>query len=174
MFTSLALGLLARLCAACAHDTVERGAGALGLLAYGLGIRRKVVRANLDMVFNGTFRLPPRRRRQIMRQCYATMGANFLGLFHLGLRPESALSRVEVAAPLHLQRLTATHQSIIWQTAHLGCWDVGAAQLAAVNGPVQVYAKPQHNADADKQINVMRERLGFPFYSPPMAIAVAR
>ena len=60
-----------------------------------------------------------------MRQCYATMGANFLGLFHLGQRPESALSRVEVAAPLHLQQLTAAHQSIIWQTAHLGCWDVG-------------------------------------------------
>ena len=26
---------------------------------------------------------------------------------------------------------------------------------------MQVYAKPQHNADADKQINIMRERLGF-------------
>ena len=29
MFTTLALGLLSRLCAACAHDTVERGAAAL-------------------------------------------------------------------------------------------------------------------------------------------------
>ena len=91
--------------------------------------------------------------------CYH--GGKFHRLFHLGQRPEHALSRVEIAAPQHLQRLVARHPSIIWQTAHLGCWDVGAAFLAAVNGPVQVYAKPQHNLEVDKQINIMRERLGF-------------
>ena len=161
MLTTLALRFLARATGACAHDTVERCAAALGVIAYELGIRRGVVRRNLDLVFQGAFSLAPRRRRQVMRQCYASMGANFIGLFHLGQRPANALTHVEVAAPRHLQRVVDQYQSIIFQTAHLGCWDVGAAFLAHIKGPVQVYAKPQHNEAADKQINIMRERLGF-------------
>ena len=89
------------------------------------------------------------------------MGADFIGLFHLGQRPEGALDQVEVAAPQHLNRLVSQHPAIIWQTAHLGCWDVAAAFMASVNSPLQVYAKPQSNREVDDQINHLRERLGF-------------
>lgn len=161
MLTRLALHLLSRVAAACGLDALERAAAAGGQLAYGLGIRRSVVRHNLHQVYGR--RLSDRQRRRVMRQSYATVAANFIALFHVGRRGGAQHGEITVVAPTHLASLLGQGggSGIIWQTGHLGNWDLGAALIGYYDGPFQVYAKPQANAEADAVINGLREALGF-------------
>ena len=69
-------------------DTADRLGGALGVLAYHLGIRRRVVRQTMRLGLPGW---PGPRRRDEARRSYATMGANFLQLFAAASKPERAL-----------------------------------------------------------------------------------
>ncbi|TVR44297.1 MAG: hypothetical protein EA402_07510 [Planctomycetota bacterium] len=158
MTTAMLLHLCARVAGACAADTVDRIGGALGLLAWALGLRRQVASQTLSIALGP---LSHYRRRRLLRRAYATMGANFLGLLYVGARGPAVLQGVEIAAPQHFQQQVARHPGVVWVTPHLGNWDIGAAVLAAAHGRLQVYARPQGGVVFNAWVTQLRESLGF-------------
>lgn len=137
-----------------AVDTADRAGAALGLLAFHLGIRRRVVRSNLRRALG----LSAMARRRVARQAYATMGANFLALAAArgGLRG----CHLEVVNPAWCRHLQARHGGCVFLTLHLGCWDLAAHAAARFWPRVLVYATAQHDPAADACIDRCRTDLG--------------
>ena len=64
--------------AALRFETAERLGGALGILAYYLGVRRKVVADQMRICLP---HLSVRQRRMAAKRCYASIGANAFSIF---------------------------------------------------------------------------------------------
>ncbi len=139
-----------------AGDTAGRVGGGLGVLAFYLGIRRRVA--------SGVFRdagLPhhPTRRRDLIRRSYATMGANFLELWTVG-GPDGPERHIRTLAPGWHALVHRRHPGCAFLTAHLGTWDMGAAGVRQFVPRFLAYAKAQHNPAVDRLVNAQRERTG--------------
>ena len=86
----LLFALLNRLAA----DTACRLGGTLGVLAWRLGLRRRVVNEQLSACLG----LRGEARAQVARRCYASMGANFLQVWTTG-GPDGPERHAEAAFP---------------------------------------------------------------------------
>jgi lauroyl/myristoyl acyltransferase len=135
--------------------TADRCGGALGVAAFHLHIRRRVAADTIQRCLG--LRGPARAR--ILRRSYASMGANFLGLFTAGRASGWPLG-AEQLNPLATAAWLRTHPAMVCVSGHLGVWDLGACLLARVAGRVIGYAKPQHDPATDEIINACRDRLG--------------
>jgi KDO2-lipid IV(A) lauroyltransferase len=147
--TRFLLGLIARL----AGDTAGRVGAGLGLLACALGIRRRVVDANLARL---GLRGPARRAARA--RSYATIGANFLELWAIGgvHGPEHG---VELMNPRWLKQLHRRQPGFVLVSPHLGSWDMAVGGVAPAIGGVDVYAKPLHDPVIDGLTNAQRLKL---------------
>jgi KDO2-lipid IV(A) lauroyltransferase len=150
--TSVALGALNRLAA----DTAARVGGGIGVLAWRIGVRRRVV----SEVLERTLGLQGVERQRIARRSYATMGATFLELWTVG-GPSGPEDGLRVLAPRWMALIHRRHPACAYVTPHLGAWDVGAYGTARVAGTLFAYAKAQHSPEVDRLTNVQRERLGY-------------
>ncbi|TVR15743.1 MAG: hypothetical protein EA401_02315 [Planctomycetota bacterium] len=156
MWSQMSLTVLSRILAACAPDTVDRWAGMLGSVAFHLGIRRRVVQENLRIVFDGTVHAS--RRRDMGRRSYCSIAASLLAVVHWGRRG-GAKHVVQVMCPAYMQMLAQRYPAVVLLASHMGVWDLAAATVTRY-WPLQAYATPQHNPDADAWINAQREALG--------------
>jgi KDO2-lipid IV(A) lauroyltransferase len=137
-------------------DAAGRAGAALGVLAFHLGLRRRVVADNLGRALG----LRGAARRAIGRRAFASMGANFLELWTFGhphAGPERGMRRLN---PLWQELMHRRHPGAVFLALHLGSWDVAAGSMAAVSGPFLVYAKAQRNAPLDAMVNRQRARAG--------------
>jgi Kdo2-lipid IVA lauroyltransferase/acyltransferase len=147
----IVLGALSRL----SGVTAARLGGSLGVLAFHIGLRRRVVRDNLRQ----TLSLRGPARRAAARQSYATIGANFLELLTVGNGNGPELG-VETLMPAWVERLRQDQRGLIMLTLHLGTWDMAGYFTSRWFGPTIVYAKEQHNAVVDDILNRQRRRAG--------------
>jgi len=108
-------------------DTADRAGAALGVLVFHLGLRRKVVSANIAL----TLGVRGVTRRDIARRSYATMGANFLSIWTFG-GPHGPQSGVRWLNPLWMAHLQRVSPGRVMLSPHLGSWDV-AGMAAAVH-----------------------------------------
>lgn len=138
-----------------AADSADRAGAALGVLCFHLGLRRRVVSANLARALG----LSGPRRRAIARRSYATMGANFLNVWTFG-HPAGPEAGVEWMAPSWVAQLQRRHPGRVMLTLHLGAWDVAGHAGATLSGKVLVYAKAQHDPLLDDELNRARTRAG--------------
>ena len=145
------LGQLGRLSA----TTADRLGGTIGVLAWRLGVRRRLSGELLTRCLGVT---GPARAR-LVRRSYATMGANFLALWTVG-GPEGVERSLTVLNPTWLRLMLKRHPAVLFLTPHLGSWDLGAHAIAKATGRIVAYAKPQHNAEVDALINAKRAALG--------------
>lgn len=148
--------LFLRLLNGMAADTACRAGGALGVLAWRLGIRRRVVNEQLG----GILGLRGQARKRVSRRCYATMGATFLELWTIG-GPDGLERNVRLLNPRWMARVAARHPACVFVTPHLGSWDGGARGLAISVPKLLTYAKAQHSAEVDALTNRQRERMGY-------------
>jgi KDO2-lipid IV(A) lauroyltransferase len=151
VLTDLALRLLNRLAA----DTACRVGGGLGVLAWRLGVRRRVAAQQLTACLG--VRGPARAR--ILRRAYASMGAQFLQIWTIG-GPASPVEAVRFLNPGWVAHLTRRHRGIVFLTGHLGDWDMGAHAMARQRDELLVYAKAQHNPALDARLNAQRAKAG--------------
>lgn len=138
-----------------AADTACRVGGALGVLAWRLGIRRRVVRAQLAACLGvrGT------ARARLARRAYAHIGAQFLAVWTIG-GVEGPERGVRVLTPRWLALLARRCPAAVFVTAHLGDWDMAAHALAHHWPRVLVYAKALHDPPLDAALNERREAAG--------------
>lgn len=147
--------LFIRALSALAADTACRVGAGLGVLAFHLGVRRKVASRNLTACLG----LRGRERARVLRRSYATMGAAFFEVWTIG-GPAGPEHTVTVANPLWLKHVRQKYRSGVFISAHLGSWDLGAHSMTRDGSEVAVYAKAQHNAYLDAALNRARGRAG--------------
>jgi lauroyl/myristoyl acyltransferase len=138
-----------------AADTACRLGGTLGVLAWRLGVRRRVVNAQLTSCMG----LRGVARAQVARRSYATIGANFLQVWAIG-GPDGPERHITVLNPTWIRRVNTLHPSAVFLTAHLGDWDMSALSLTQFLDEVLIYAKAQHNVVMDKLLNQRRSATG--------------
>lgn len=146
---------LLRLCNRLAADTASRLGGGLGVLAFHLGIRRRMAQRALTE----TLGLRGPARRAVLRRSYATMGAAFVELFTVG-GPDGIERHLHYAAPTWQARIHRLHPGGIFITPHLGNWDMAGASQRRYCSRVLAYAKAQHNPEVDAFVNDLRHRAG--------------
>lgn len=136
--------------------------GALALLAYGVGVRRRVVMENLARAFPDW---PPARRRRIARQAYRNLGRTFAELFALNALTPEALDRLVdgVEGAEHIDALPGegTRRPCVVVTGHVGNWELMGAFFARQGYRLKVLAKPMHNPRTEAAVAATRREIGF-------------
>ncbi|MFW5846371.1 MAG: lysophospholipid acyltransferase family protein [Planctomycetota bacterium] len=149
------IALVAHALGRLAPDTAARMGAALGILAWRLGLRRRVVCDNLLR----TLALRGWQRRDVARRCYASVGATLMQLGSIGARGVEELS-ITAMNP-HWQELVARrHPGAVLLTLHQGSWDINGWAMARRFPRLLAYATAQATPAVDAWINACRARLG--------------
>lgn len=138
-----------------AADTACRLGGTLGILAWRLGLRRRVVREQ----FESCLGVRGWRRAELMRRAYASTGAQFLQVWTIG-GPDGPERHLQVLNPGWIRHIVGRHPGAVYITAHIGDWDMGAHGMTRFLPEMLAYAKAQHNDGMDPLLNRQRQATG--------------
>lgn len=138
-----------------AADTACRVGGSLGVLAWRLGVRRRLVSRTMEQ----TLGLRGALRARLARRSYATMGANFLEIWTAG-GVDGVERHAWPANPLWAKHVQATNPNLVLATLHMGSWDGALIGGRASWTRVLAYAKAQHNEAMDALLNERRAITG--------------
>lgn len=147
--------ILLRLLQSLSAETATRLGAWLGVLAWRLGIRRRMVNSYLG----NTLGISGPTRATYSRQAYATMGANFIEIWTAG-GPDGIERHALPANPAWMRRVQARHPGIVLATLHLGSWDGAVIGGRSCFTRVLAYAKAQHSPGVDELLNRCREITG--------------
>ena len=147
----------ALICALPAGAARELGAW-LGSVAYGLGIRREVVRAHLARIFGGE--RTEAELAAITLESYRNFGRTAFEYARFPrLTPEAIERTVSLEGGEHLDRALASGNGAILVAGHFGNWEL-AATLATMGYPLTFLVGEQHNTLVDGLMNSLRARFG--------------
>lgn len=148
----LALLALARL----APPRAARRLGeALGRLAYRMGVRRRVVEANVSLALGAE--RDAAGRTAIVRGAYESFGGDLLEFAALAVRPIDATRAVVEFR--HLERVEAAREAgrgVVVLTAHMGAFEVGSRAGQLMGLPFVVVMKKLHNPYVDRALARLR------------------
>jgi len=101
---------------------------------------RGILEANLERLFPN---VSAKRRREWSRRAFENFALSLADFLRLARLDRAALERgVEVRGRDHLERARGTPRGVLVLSAHVGCWERGAAFLAAHGRRVHVVARP--------------------------------
>lgn len=151
--------VLPRLLARLPEGPGRMGCGALGLLGYALiGRDRRFARHNLGLVH------PTWTRRRIEATSLAAfrhLGYNaFDFLRYPELSPGDRAALVSMTGPHALHAAQRAGRGAVVVTAHFGCWELLAAELARAGFPLLALARPLREARLDRALGRHRARMG--------------
>jgi len=140
---------------------VASAAGAcFGRLGYSpLGIRRKVVDAQLDMAYP---ELSATERDAIARAAYENLGRVGLETTVLSTLPAGRVLELfhEPRGWEHVTQALAAGKGLLLVSGHLSNWELGAGFLAARGVPIEAVARRMNNPLVDGYLTRSRQRLG--------------
>ncbi|HEV8240256.1 MAG TPA: lysophospholipid acyltransferase family protein [Thermoanaerobaculia bacterium] len=129
---------------------------ALGELIWALGIRRRTVASNLELVLP---ELPPRERARIARRCYRHFGAMTCDTIALSrLDAVGLCKRLTLVGWDHLAAADALGRGVLVLSAHLGNWEVAARPVGLYRGPFHVVVRPFNNPLVYRYMDAERAR----------------
>lgn len=132
--------------------------GAVGRLAYHLGVRRDVVEEHLRASFPEE---GDRWRRRVARRSYQHLGRETAAMIRLSaMEPVAVLGLTTVVGLDALEAALAEGRGVVMVTGHLGNWEVGGSAVAVRGLPVDVVAQRQANPLVEAMLLQARERLG--------------
>lgn len=139
--------------------TLSSLAAATGRLGYRLGIRRKVVDANLRIAF-------PERddawRATIAMRSYAHLARETIATLHAAPGgQQAAMAQSYLEGGDALSDALDRGRGIVLVAGHLGNWELGAATLAGSGFPLDAIARRQNNPLFDRAM--LKTRTGFGF-----------
>jgi KDO2-lipid IV(A) lauroyltransferase len=138
-----------------AADTASRVGGTLGVLAWRIGVRRRLVNNTLHR----TLGLSGPSRARVSRRAYATMGANFIEIWTAG-GVDGLERHAQAANPNWMRVVQARHPGLVIAAAHIGSWDGAVMAIRPHLTRLVVYAKAQHNPAMDELLNQRRAVAG--------------
>jgi KDO2-lipid IV(A) lauroyltransferase len=143
----------------------DRIAVAIARAAFALHVpARRQLEANLAWLVEHEPALRPgpgSETRRIERQACAAFEHFALGVADFFRTPRSAnglLDGIEVRGRSHLEAAERTGRGVIVLSAHSGCWEWGAAYLAALGRDVHVVARPHRSPAVERFFAARRRR----------------
>jgi lauroyl/myristoyl acyltransferase len=136
-------------------DTADRLGGWFGVLAFHLGVRRRHCARLVELTLG--MRGPQRAR--VLRQAYASMGANFLAVWTIG-GVDGAERHLSWSSPLWTRRIMERSHGAVVLTLHGGNWDAGGLAVQGGGTQLLVYGKELHNPAVDAALNARRQATG--------------
>jgi KDO2-lipid IV(A) lauroyltransferase len=131
---------------------------ALAAAFRSLGVRRRVVRVNLDATFGKE--LGEREREEIERDCYAEYGRIVAEVIASDrLLPEKE-ERFDLAGAPILEEAVRDRKGLLILTGHLGNFIVGAHYLRSVGIPMTFIAKRIANEYVNREVGKVYARHG--------------
>lgn len=138
-----------------AADTASRLGGSLGVLAWRMGVRRRLVNETLQRALG----LNGPARARVTRRAYATMGANFIEIWTAG-GVDGIERHAHAANPQWMRLVQARHPGLVIAASHIGSWDGAVMACRPHLTRLVVYAKAQHNPAMDELLNQRRSVAG--------------
>lgn len=138
-----------------AADTASRLGGSLGVIAWQMGVRRRLVNETLER----TLGLSGPGRARVSRRAYATMGANFVEIWTAG-GVDGVERHAHAANPQWMRLVQARHPGLVIAASHIGSWDGAVMAIRPHLTRLVVYAKAQHNPSMDELLNQRRSVAG--------------
>ncbi len=141
----------------------ERAADAVGRrvgrIVHGMGIRRKVVEANLRLAFPEADEAWIERT---VRATYEHLGREAAAILRLSkLDPRAVIDRTDVTEDWpKLEAALGEGRGVILVTGHYGNWEIAAAAVAARGVPIAAIVRRQGNRLVDARLDGLRRRLG--------------
>lgn len=130
------------------------------LLRWPLGIRRRMVEANVRRAFPDA---TPEWIDRVVRESYRHLGREVVSMLRLSqLDPAGVNAVVEVPDEdwAGFEEALAEGNGVILATGHYGNWEMAAAAVAARGVPIAAIVKAQSNRLVDAHIERARRRLG--------------
>ncbi|HSU16392.1 lysophospholipid acyltransferase family protein [Longimicrobium sp.] len=130
----------------------------IGRMVYRLGIRRKVVEANLRLAYPGQ---PEAWIHATARAAYEHLGRESAAILRLGKLDRQAI--VDRTVPVgwdELQGALDEGKGVILVTGHYGNWEIAAATVASRGTPIAAIVRRQGNRLVDARLNGLRLNLG--------------
>jgi Kdo2-lipid IVA lauroyltransferase/acyltransferase len=131
----------------------------LGVLGYRLGIRARVVEAQIAFAFPT---LDAKRIKTLARESYENLGRTSIEAALMEKRtPEELIAQFErVDGWEHVDAAVAAGNGALIITGHLGNWEVSGSYLAARGLPVDAIARHMGNRLFERYLTRVRERFG--------------
>lgn len=124
---------------------------ALGQLGWALGLRRRVVLANLEQALPS---LSPLDRQQMAARSARNFGRTAIEFLRFAGVDRRRISKlVEIEGLDQLRGVVSKERGALIVTAHLGAWALYVTALAAKGIPVALLVGKQHNPRVDELIH---------------------
>ncbi len=133
-----------------APDTASRLGAALGTVVFHVGLRRRVVSANLARCLH----LAGPQRRRVALRCYQHVAATFVEVWGIHRQAQPA----RILNPQWLQHLQDSGRGVVFVSLHLGNWDAAGAAIARRTGALTVYARRQRDVVLNTFLGEERQR----------------
>ncbi len=154
MFTVLGFRLAALLARLLPNPLSEGLAVATARLAFDCRVpARAALEANLARLLPS---LPRARRARLARRAFENFARSFATFLGHGRRP----GRLRVVGARNLAAARSSGRGVIVLSAHLGNWERGAAELAALGIPIHLAARPQRHARLEALFSARRAAAG--------------
>lgn len=131
---------------------------ALGWAASAIGIRRSVMRSNLEIAFPG---IPQKGKSTIIRRCFEHFGtvATSLSVVHK-ITASDCGNWLFPCGLEHLDRAVASGKGAIVVSGHLGNWEMVGTACARLGYPVSFVVTTQRNKLVQEWLDNVRRRAG--------------
>ncbi|MHB1843853.1 MAG: lysophospholipid acyltransferase family protein [Deltaproteobacteria bacterium] len=140
---------------------------ALGALAHGLGLRRRVARENLAIAFPER---PPADRRRIARAAYRNLGASLVDFATSRALTDEELDSILLLDRFEIfERLFAERRGVVVASAHLGAWELMAAACARRGIPLNLVTRSLRGG-VNRELVAARARSGLTEIPPRGAL----
>ncbi len=150
--------LVTRLIRVLPHRAIYHIGSAVGRGLLSFGRRRRLMRANLALVFPDR---DPAERAQIARQCASRLGGIFFDRASADrFSHEEMLCRFTFEGWEHVERAQAAGKTLFLISGHFGAFDHLVLPLARRLGRVHMVVQAQTNPHTRRRMDAMRERMG--------------
>jgi KDO2-lipid IV(A) lauroyltransferase len=159
LLESIAGWSLLRVLGALPRPLAGKSAAALSyLLCWATPRFRRIARQNLRMALP---ELSASERRRIVRGVYRSLGRLLAECARFPrLTPENIRAVVTYEGLEHYQAAVARGRGVLFLTAHLGAWELGAFAHALHGYPIQILYRPLDNPRLDRLVNRYRTLSG--------------
>jgi KDO2-lipid IV(A) lauroyltransferase len=130
-----------------------------GLMSYHLGVRRKVVDANLDIAFGNSMSIE--ERQKLTKKVFINIGRMFFEVLMLNfIKQEELAEHISIEGLDELQKALDENKGVVIAGAHYGNWELLSAGISTFGTPITGYAGLQKNQLFDDAINKVRGKFG--------------
>ncbi|MDH5559295.1 MAG: hypothetical protein OEY59_00400 [Deltaproteobacteria bacterium] len=130
-----------------------------GSLCYQLGIRKAVVKKNLEIAFKG--KLSNQEEEDLIKKIYRNIGSVLFEVLLLNfINPKQLHQYLEFEGREIFQNALAEGKGVVMAGSHFGHWELLSAGINTFIHPFYGYAGKQKNSLFDDSLNKIRQRFG--------------